>query len=105
MLFAYAILEELGGETRSGYLRHFTLRDDVLWLLTAYSWPGNVRELRNTLERALMLSDSERIDARCPRSSMPAAPGRRLPRRAMPRMHQGPRRITPPRWRISSAAI
>jgi DNA-binding NtrC family response regulator len=27
-------------------------------------WPGNVRELRNTLERAVMLSDSDRIDAR-----------------------------------------
>jgi DNA-binding NtrC family response regulator len=25
--------------------------------LKSYNWPGNVRELRNTLERALMLSD------------------------------------------------
>jgi len=32
--------------------------------LCSYAWPGNVRELRNTLERAVMLSDSERIDAR-----------------------------------------
>jgi DNA-binding NtrC family response regulator len=32
-------------------------------VLCAYRWPGNVRELRNTLERAAMLSDSERIDA------------------------------------------
>jgi DNA-binding NtrC family response regulator len=40
------------------------LQDDALRLLCAYDWPGNVRELRNTLERAVMLSDSERIDAR-----------------------------------------
>jgi DNA-binding NtrC family response regulator len=40
------------------------LQDDALRLLCAYGWPGNVRELRNTLERAVMLSDSERIDAR-----------------------------------------
>ena len=37
---------------------------DLLRLLSAYSWPGNVRELRNVLERAVMLSDSEHIDAR-----------------------------------------
>jgi transcriptional regulator with PAS, ATPase and Fis domain len=58
---AYTILEELAGESRIG---HFTLHADALRLLTAYTWPGNVRELRNTLERALMLSDSEHIDAR-----------------------------------------
>jgi PAS domain S-box-containing protein len=29
-----------------------------------YDWPGNVRELRNVLERALMLSDHERITLR-----------------------------------------
>jgi DNA-binding NtrC family response regulator len=32
-------------------------------MLCAYPWPGNVRELRNTLERALMLSDRSVIDA------------------------------------------
>jgi DNA-binding NtrC family response regulator len=30
-------------------------------LLMAYDWPGNVRELRNVLERALILSDKQRI--------------------------------------------
>ncbi len=29
--------------------------------LTDYHWPGNVRELRNVLERALILSDKQRI--------------------------------------------
>ena len=33
-------------------------------LLQAYGWPGNIRELRNVIERAMLLSDSERLDAR-----------------------------------------
>jgi DNA-binding NtrC family response regulator len=32
-------------------------------LLKGYGWPGNVRELRNVVERAMLLSDSERLDA------------------------------------------
>ncbi|MEM5384334.1 sigma 54-interacting transcriptional regulator [Paraburkholderia phymatum] len=58
---AYTILEDLSTQVRGS---HFELQDDALRLLCAYDWPGNVRELRNTLERAVMLSDSERIDAR-----------------------------------------
>ncbi|NKJ48173.1 sigma-54-dependent Fis family transcriptional regulator [Burkholderia sp. SG-MS1] len=59
---AYAMLEDLSTQTRGG--SHFELQDDALRVLCSYGWPGNVRELRNTLERAVMLSDSERIDAR-----------------------------------------
>jgi two-component system, NtrC family, response regulator AtoC len=33
-------------------------------LLKGYGWPGNVRELRNVIERAMLLSDSDRLDAR-----------------------------------------
>ncbi len=33
-------------------------------LLQGYGWPGNVRELRNVIERAMLLSDSERLEAR-----------------------------------------
>ena len=61
---AYAILEDLSADTRPGHGGHFVLHKDGLQLLEAYSWPGNVRELRNTLERALMLSETEHIDAR-----------------------------------------
>jgi DNA-binding NtrC family response regulator len=32
-------------------------------VLKGYGWPGNVRELRNVVERAMLLSDSERLDA------------------------------------------
>ncbi|RKP46405.1 sigma-54 interaction domain-containing protein [Trinickia fusca] len=61
---AYAILEELSAPGRGGHGRHLELHDDALRMLAAHDWPGNVRELRNTLERAVMLSDSECIDAR-----------------------------------------
>jgi two-component system, NtrC family, response regulator AtoC len=33
-------------------------------LLRGYGWPGNVRELRNVIERAMLLSDRDRLDAR-----------------------------------------
>ncbi|MFM0730254.1 sigma 54-interacting transcriptional regulator [Paraburkholderia sediminicola] len=59
---AYAMLEDLSTQARGA--SHFELQDDALRLLCSYGWPGNVRELHNTLERAVMLSDSERIDAR-----------------------------------------
>ncbi|MFM0262523.1 sigma-54 interaction domain-containing protein [Paraburkholderia sediminicola] len=59
---AYTMLEDLSTQARGA--SHFELQDDALRLLCSYGWPGNVRELRNTLERAVVLSDSERIDAR-----------------------------------------
>jgi DNA-binding NtrC family response regulator len=34
----------------------------AMQLLEAYDWPGNVRELENTIERAMLLSNSERIE-------------------------------------------
>lgn len=37
------------------------LDPETLFLFKGYDWPGNVRELRNILERAILLSDSERI--------------------------------------------
>ena len=33
-------------------------------LLQQYGWPGNVRELRNVIERAMLLSDGDRLDGR-----------------------------------------
>jgi DNA-binding NtrC family response regulator len=59
---AYAMLEDLSSRVHGG--AHFELHEDALRLLCSHAWPGNVRELRNTLERAVMLSDSERIDAK-----------------------------------------
>jgi DNA-binding NtrC family response regulator len=33
-------------------------------LLQTYGWPGNVRELRNVIERAMLLSERDRLDTR-----------------------------------------
>jgi DNA-binding NtrC family response regulator len=37
------------------------LMPEALAALKSYSWPGNVRQLRNTLERAVLLSNDSRI--------------------------------------------
>ncbi len=39
--------------------------------LTRYAWPGNVRELRNVVERVLLLSTGERVDATAVRLALP----------------------------------
>ena len=38
-----------------------TLTPETLRALAAYSWPGNVRELENTIERALILGEGDRL--------------------------------------------
>ena len=57
---------------------------EAIGLLTHYAWPGNVRELENVIERAVVLCDSARIEARHlpdhlaatpPRDTMPQVPG------------------------------
>lgn len=43
---------------KSGHI----LSDRAMEILMAYDWPGNVRELENTIERAVMLSDSMTLE-------------------------------------------
>jgi DNA-binding NtrC family response regulator len=45
---------------------------DAIESLKTYSWPGNVRELRNVIERLLLLSGGEAVDAELVRSSLPS---------------------------------
>ncbi|MFP3380993.1 hypothetical protein SB767_32225, partial [Bacillus sp. SIMBA_069] len=42
--------------------------------LCRHDWPGNVRELANVLERALLMSDSDTLEADDVESVMPTAP-------------------------------
>jgi len=44
-------------------LRPRTLSDEALRIFQAHRWKGNVRELRNTVERLLIMSDGDVIDA------------------------------------------
>lgn len=48
--------EQLGRPVRA-------VADDALDLLVGYAWPGNVRELENLIERAVILSDGETVEA------------------------------------------
>ncbi|MDQ3473069.1 MAG: sigma-54 dependent transcriptional regulator [Acidobacteriota bacterium] len=49
------LLQQVGGTTPP------ELEDNALDALRSYSWPGNVRQLKNTLERAVILSNNGRI--------------------------------------------
>ncbi len=40
------------------------LEGDAMHILEQYAWPGNVRELRNVIERAVILSSGEFIEAK-----------------------------------------
>jgi DNA-binding NtrC family response regulator len=45
----------------SGVERPLTLTPEAERILLNYPWPGNVRELQNVIERAVVLSESERL--------------------------------------------
>jgi DNA-binding NtrC family response regulator len=57
------------GRPRAGFT------DAALQRVRAHPWPGNVRELRNTLERAVLMSDGPLVDAPDIGLSLPGAPG------------------------------
>jgi DNA-binding NtrC family response regulator len=57
---ARQILSDLA-PTAGRRVRGFT--PAALEAIAEYPWPGNVRELRNAIERALVLGESEMIDA------------------------------------------
>ena len=51
------------------------LTKEAVELLAQQPWKGNVRELRNVVERALILSGSDPLDAADIRAALPAAAG------------------------------
>jgi DNA-binding NtrC family response regulator len=64
--------------TRSGF------SDEALRLLRGYEWPGNVRELDHAVERAVLLSRSETLEAADLALAPPAGAPARRPGEAAP---------------------
>jgi DNA-binding NtrC family response regulator len=60
LLLAEHFLEHYRREFRKPTLQ---LTEEARARLGTYPWPGNVRELQNTIERAVILSDGQAIDA------------------------------------------
>jgi two-component system, NtrC family, response regulator AtoC len=60
-LLAEYFIDAFNQELRKGVLG---ATSGAYRLLQAYGWPGNVRELRNVIERAMLLSDRDRLDQR-----------------------------------------
>jgi two-component system response regulator HydG len=61
-LLANHFLRERAEEARGRRLQGFT--QAALDVLSAYDWPGNVRQLRAAVERACVVSQGEKIDAK-----------------------------------------
>ena len=71
-LLARHFISELSAEYGK---RPKELAPEALDLLVRQSWPGNVRELRNTIERLVIMTPGDRIEARhLPGSVVTAAP-------------------------------
>jgi len=59
--------------------KHFsTITRDAARMLLSYSWPGNVRELRNTIERAVVMRDDDKL-CPCHLDNIPGCQARVLP--------------------------
>lgn len=58
-LLAGYLLERIASDMARGEMR---LSADAERALQAYLWPGNIRELRNTLERAVLLSEGNLLN-------------------------------------------
>jgi len=56
----------------------------ALDLMTEYDWPGNVRELENVIERAVVLTSRNRIDADLIPEHVRSSPGFHIPRFVVP---------------------
>jgi len=50
-------------KSRKYGMQHKKLTNDAINILFDYDWPGNIRELENTIERIVILSDSDEITA------------------------------------------
>src|SRR5215468_11178022 len=80
------LVEAFIGEFNEKYGKEVKAADEAsLRLLQQHPWPGNVRELRNTVERAVVQCEGERIVASCLPFTPPApAPSERADQVVLP---------------------
>lgn len=60
-LLANRFVQYFSGKHQKGVM---SVSNEAMKLLMSYNWPGNVRQLKNVIESAVVLSDSEIIDAK-----------------------------------------
>lgn len=58
VLLAHAFLRRFAQEQRRGTM---SFSEDALLAIEAHGWPGNVRELLNSIKRATIMADGERL--------------------------------------------
>jgi two-component system response regulator PilR (NtrC family) len=75
-LLVQHFLNKYGEENRKPDLE---LTPEALDVLTEYVWPGNVRELENVIERAVVLTSSQRIDVELIPDHVRRAPNFHMP--------------------------
>ncbi len=57
------LAEHFRVEINQKYAYQKTFSPEALRMIQQYSWPGNVRELRNMVERAIIISEADEIEA------------------------------------------
>jgi two-component system, NtrC family, response regulator PilR len=78
---AQHFLEKFGAENNRADLE---LTPEALDLMMDYDWPGNVRELENVMERAVVLSSTQRIGQELIPDHVRSAPVFHIPRFVVP---------------------
>jgi len=58
-----SLIEYFLGKFNKEHGRAITLDKSAMQVLLNYQWPGNVRELENTIERLVIMSDTDRVTA------------------------------------------
>ncbi len=65
---------------RQSGIKNRRIGEDVLAVLQAHNWPGNVRQLRNNVERLMILSRGDDVEAPITADLLPAEIGDVMPR-------------------------
>src|SRR3954469_13514432 len=71
-----ALIEHFAAQiTQQNTWKPISFTEDAVRLLQSMPWPGNIRELRNVVERLLLFSENDTVDASTISNALPAAAG------------------------------